>query len=264
MALLTVSVFFIIVCISSGVLRSSMFPGVHHCWEMRRGLRCIRWELSNWLWSYFIIHIDREQSLLSLSFLLQPDSLCHWDLPKYFTNGPFFELTFSSLFTAEGLPREDDRRSPEETRPSTRRALSYPAYSSTIHAPVVPPGCRGLSQPQQKEKEYRSGMRIYCYTNNSHTACLSWFMVPLSITYCNVPLPGQLSHPGLHRFPGQSLLPQHQSSVHHLPPKAAFWNPLHKNSTPWQPQTSDRKNPQSQEFQLRTVRKYPFIPYMGL
>ncbi|XP_068569670.1 uncharacterized protein kdm6ba [Cebidichthys violaceus] len=62
----------------------------------------------------------------------------------------------------------------------------------------------------------------------------------------------QISHPGLHRFPGQSLLSQHQSSMHHLPPKAAFWNPLHKNSTPWQPQTSDRKNPQSQEFQLRT------------
>ncbi|KAL6118765.1 kdm6b [Pungitius sinensis] len=62
----------------------------------------------------------------------------------------------------------------------------------------------------------------------------------------------QLSHPGPHRFPGQSLLSQHQSSGHHLPPKAAFWNPLHKNSAPWQPQTSDRKNPQSQEFQPRT------------
>ncbi|XP_037615609.1 lysine-specific demethylase 6B [Sebastes umbrosus] len=63
----------------------------------------------------------------------------------------------------------------------------------------------------------------------------------------------QVSHPGLQRFPGQPLLSQHQSSVHHLPPKAAFWNPLHKNnSTPWQPQTPDRKNPQSQEFQLRT------------
>ncbi|KAF1380473.1 hypothetical protein PFLUV_G00164100 [Perca fluviatilis] len=63
----------------------------------------------------------------------------------------------------------------------------------------------------------------------------------------------QVSHPGLQRFPGpgQSLPSQHQSSVHHLPPKAALWNPLHKN-TPWQPQTSDRKNPQSQEFQLRT------------
>ncbi|KAM8900584.1 uncharacterized protein kdm6ba isoform 1-T5 [Spinachia spinachia] len=62
----------------------------------------------------------------------------------------------------------------------------------------------------------------------------------------------QLSHPGLHRFPGPPLPSQHQSSVHHLPPKAAFWNPLHKNSAPWQPQSSDRKNPQSQEFQLRT------------
>ncbi|KAL7374911.1 hypothetical protein ABVT39_008964 [Epinephelus coioides] len=62
----------------------------------------------------------------------------------------------------------------------------------------------------------------------------------------------QVSHPGLQRFPGQSLS-HHQSSVHHLPPKAAFWNPLHKNnSTPWQPQTSDHKNLPSQEFQLRT------------
>ncbi|KAK5876051.1 hypothetical protein CesoFtcFv8_027059 [Champsocephalus esox] len=65
----------------------------------------------------------------------------------------------------------------------------------------------------------------------------------------------QVSHPGLQRFPvpGQSLLSQHQSSAHHLPPKAAFWNPLHKNSsTPWQPQMSERKHPQSQDFQLRT------------
>ncbi|KAM8746547.1 uncharacterized protein kdm6ba isoform 2-T8 [Acanthopagrus schlegelii] len=54
----------------------------------------------------------------------------------------------------------------------------------------------------------------------------------------------QVSHPGLQRFPGQSLLSQP-----HLPPKPAFWNPLHKNSTPWQPQTSDRKNAASQEFQ---------------
>ncbi|XP_044038783.1 lysine-specific demethylase 6B isoform X2 [Siniperca chuatsi] len=60
----------------------------------------------------------------------------------------------------------------------------------------------------------------------------------------------QVSHPGLQRFPGPSLISQHQSSAHHLPPKPAFWNPLHKNnSTPWQPQTSDRKNPPSQEFQ---------------
>ncbi|XP_022614083.1 trithorax group protein osa-like, partial [Seriola dumerili] len=61
----------------------------------------------------------------------------------------------------------------------------------------------------------------------------------------------QVSHPGLQRFsgPGQSLLSQQQSSVHHHPPKPAFWNPLHKESTPWQPHTSDRKNPPSQEFQ---------------
>ncbi|XP_042256271.1 lysine-specific demethylase 6B isoform X1 [Thunnus maccoyii] len=64
----------------------------------------------------------------------------------------------------------------------------------------------------------------------------------------------QVSHPGQQRFsgPGQSLLSQHQSSVHHLPPKPAFWNPLHKDNTPWQPQTADRKNPPSQEFQVRT------------
>ncbi|XP_030578442.1 lysine-specific demethylase 6B isoform X2 [Archocentrus centrarchus] len=61
----------------------------------------------------------------------------------------------------------------------------------------------------------------------------------------------QVSHPGLQRFPsaGQSLS-QQQSSVQHRPPKPHFWNPLHKdNSVPWQPQTSERKNPQSQEFQ---------------
>ncbi|XP_070710415.1 lysine-specific demethylase 6B [Pempheris klunzingeri] len=61
----------------------------------------------------------------------------------------------------------------------------------------------------------------------------------------------QVSHPGLQRFPGpgQSLLSQQQSSVHHPPPKPAFWNPLHKNNTPWQLQTSDRKNAPSQVFQ---------------
>ncbi|XP_047458103.1 lysine-specific demethylase 6B isoform X3 [Mugil cephalus] len=62
----------------------------------------------------------------------------------------------------------------------------------------------------------------------------------------------QVSHPGLQRFsgPGQSLLSQQQPSVHHLPPKPAFWNPLHKdNSALWQPQTSERKNTQSQECQ---------------
>ncbi|XP_069375329.1 lysine-specific demethylase 6B isoform X2 [Paralichthys olivaceus] len=61
----------------------------------------------------------------------------------------------------------------------------------------------------------------------------------------------QVSHPGLQRFPGsgQSLLSQQQSSIHHLPQKPALWNPLHKdNNTPWQPHTSDRKNPPSQEF----------------
>ncbi|KAM9335904.1 uncharacterized protein kdm6ba isoform 2-T5 [Symphorus nematophorus] len=58
----------------------------------------------------------------------------------------------------------------------------------------------------------------------------------------------QVSHHGLQRFPGQSF--PVQSSVHHLPAKPALWNPLHKNnSTPWQPQNSDRKNPASQEFQ---------------
>ncbi|XP_062300790.1 lysine-specific demethylase 6B isoform X1 [Scomber scombrus] len=64
----------------------------------------------------------------------------------------------------------------------------------------------------------------------------------------------QVSHPGQQRFsgPGQSLLSQHQSPVHHLPPKPAFWNPLHKDNTPWQPQTADRKNPPSLEFQVRT------------
>ncbi|KAM6908919.1 uncharacterized protein kdm6ba [Xenentodon cancila] len=62
----------------------------------------------------------------------------------------------------------------------------------------------------------------------------------------------QTSHPGLQRFagPGQSLLSQQPSSAQRLPPKPAFWNPVHKdNGVLWQPQTSDRKNPQSQEFQ---------------
>nr|XP_046236374.1 lysine-specific demethylase 6B [Scatophagus argus]XP_046236376.1 lysine-specific demethylase 6B [Scatophagus argus]XP_046236377.1 lysine-specific demethylase 6B [Scatophagus argus]XP_046236378.1 lysine-specific demethylase 6B [Scatophagus argus]XP_046236379.1 lysine-specific demethylase 6B [Scatophagus argus]XP_046236380.1 lysine-specific demethylase 6B [Scatophagus argus]XP_046236381.1 lysine-specific demethylase 6B [Scatophagus argus] len=60
----------------------------------------------------------------------------------------------------------------------------------------------------------------------------------------------QVSHAGLQRFPGQSMLSQHQSLAHPLPPKPAFWNPLHKNnSTPWQPHSSDRKNPPMQEFQ---------------
>lgn len=67
----------------------------------------------------------------------------------------------------------------------------------------------------------------------------------------------QVSHPGLQRFSGQSLLTQHHSSGHPLPPKPAFWNPLHKNnSPPWQPETSDRRNPPSQEFQVRMVRTF--------
>ncbi|KAM9836716.1 uncharacterized protein kdm6ba [Aulostomus maculatus] len=61
----------------------------------------------------------------------------------------------------------------------------------------------------------------------------------------------QVSHLGQQHYPspGQALLSQHQSSAHHLPPKPAFWNPLHKDNSPWQPQTSDRKNPPSQEVQ---------------
>ncbi|KAK2862757.1 hypothetical protein Q5P01_002290 [Channa striata] len=56
----------------------------------------------------------------------------------------------------------------------------------------------------------------------------------------------QVNHPGL----AQNVLSHQQSSVHNLPPKPAFWNPLHKDNTPWQPHTSDHKNPQ--EFQVRT------------
>ncbi|KAM3857821.1 uncharacterized protein kdm6ba [Diretmus argenteus] len=64
----------------------------------------------------------------------------------------------------------------------------------------------------------------------------------------------QASHPGLQRFsgPGQSLSSQQQQqqpSGHYPPPKPAFWNPLHKTNTPWQPQTTERKNPLLQEFQ---------------
>ncbi|TNM93533.1 hypothetical protein fugu_001709 [Takifugu bimaculatus] len=52
---------------------------------------------------------------------------------------------------------------------------------------------------------------------------------------------------GLQHFPGQSLS-QHHSLGHPMPPKPAFWNPIHKSeSAPWQ--ASDRKNLQSQEFQ---------------
>ncbi|CAN9509460.1 unnamed protein product [Ophioblennius macclurei] len=61
----------------------------------------------------------------------------------------------------------------------------------------------------------------------------------------------QVPHPGLQRFPGagQSALSQ-QTPVHHLPPKPAFWNPLHKDSGgPWQPHANERKNQQPQEFQ---------------
>jgi len=161
---------------------------------------------------------------------------------------------------AEGLPREDARGSAEETRPSAGRALGHPAHPSTIHAPVLPPSGGGLPQPQQEEKEFGSGTRTELYYRDYMFS----LQMPLSVKHCHVHLPGQVSHPGLQRFPGQSLLSQHQSSVHHLPPKAAFWNPLHKNNPPWQPQTSDRKNPQSQECQLRPVRTCSFITYMAL
>uniref|UniRef100_A0A1A8S3C5 [histone H3]-trimethyl-L-lysine(27) demethylase n=1 Tax=Nothobranchius rachovii TaxID=451742 RepID=A0A1A8S3C5_9TELE len=63
----------------------------------------------------------------------------------------------------------------------------------------------------------------------------------------------QGSHPGLQRFSGlgqSSLLTQQPPSAQHAPPKPAFWNPIHKdNGGLWQPQTSDHKNTQSQEFQ---------------
>lgn len=70
------------------------------------------------------------------------------------------DLNFISVLTAEGLRREDARGSVEETGPSTGRAFGYPAHSSTIPAPVIPPSCSsgGLSQPQQEEKEFRSGI----------------------------------------------------------------------------------------------------------
>ncbi|XP_019711692.1 lysine-specific demethylase 6B-like [Hippocampus comes] len=58
----------------------------------------------------------------------------------------------------------------------------------------------------------------------------------------------QVSHPGQQRFPGpgQALI----SQPHH--PKPAFWNPLQKDSSSWQPQSCDRKNPSPPEFQGRT------------
>lgn len=77
----------------------------------------------------------------------------------------------------------------------------------------------------------------------------------LLIRYC-VSSFAQASHPGLQRFSGQSLT-QHHSSGHPLPPKPAFWNPIHKNnSPPWQPDASERRNPSTQEFQVRIVRMF--------
>ncbi|XP_053717189.1 lysine-specific demethylase 6B isoform X1 [Synchiropus splendidus] len=61
----------------------------------------------------------------------------------------------------------------------------------------------------------------------------------------------QIPAPSQHRFSGPVLPPQHQTSSHHLPPKPAFWNPMHKDNAPWQPPTLERKNPSSQEFQVR-------------
>ncbi|CAG5929377.1 unnamed protein product [Menidia menidia] len=62
----------------------------------------------------------------------------------------------------------------------------------------------------------------------------------------------QVSHPVQQCFSGtgQAVQPLQHSSVHHLPPRPNFWNPIHKdNGVPWQPQTSNRKTLQSQEFQ---------------
>lgn len=66
---------------------------------------------------------------------------------------------FIFLHTAEGIPREDARGSAEETGPSIGGTLCYPAHSSAITAPVLSPSSRGLSQPQQEEKEFGSGRR---------------------------------------------------------------------------------------------------------
>lgn len=174
------------------------------------------------------------------------------------------------LHTAEGLPREDARGSAEETRPPTGGTLCYPAHSAAITASVLSPSCRGLSQPQQEEKEFRSGRRLeqsnyfllyqighkdwHSLNAVLYLTCFSSFLFVRSLHdeyYVT-----QVSHPGLQRFLGQSLSSQPQSSVPPHPPKPAFWNPLHKNNgAPWQPQTSYRKNPPSQqELQVRTVR----------
>nr|XP_061816078.1 lysine-specific demethylase 6B-like isoform X1 [Nerophis lumbriciformis]XP_061816079.1 lysine-specific demethylase 6B-like isoform X1 [Nerophis lumbriciformis]XP_061816080.1 lysine-specific demethylase 6B-like isoform X1 [Nerophis lumbriciformis]XP_061816081.1 lysine-specific demethylase 6B-like isoform X1 [Nerophis lumbriciformis]XP_061816082.1 lysine-specific demethylase 6B-like isoform X1 [Nerophis lumbriciformis]XP_061816083.1 lysine-specific demethylase 6B-like isoform X1 [Nerophis lum len=59
----------------------------------------------------------------------------------------------------------------------------------------------------------------------------------------------QVPHLGHQRFP----VPSHVlSQSHHPPPKPVFWSPLHKDSSTWQPQSSDRKNPPTQEFLART------------
>ncbi|XP_013885866.1 extensin [Austrofundulus limnaeus] len=69
----------------------------------------------------------------------------------------------------------------------------------------------------------------------------------------------QAPHPGLQRFSNQSSVlsqpPPLPPPALQLPPKPAFWNPIHKDSgAVWQPQTSDRKNTQSQEIQDNNKR----------
>ncbi|XP_054608456.1 lysine-specific demethylase 6B-like isoform X2 [Dunckerocampus dactyliophorus] len=60
----------------------------------------------------------------------------------------------------------------------------------------------------------------------------------------------QVHHQAHQRFPGHSQVLL--SQPHHPPPKPAFWSPLHKDSSTWQPQSSDRKNLPMQDFLAKT------------
>lgn len=117
----------------------------------------------------------------------------------------------------------------------------------SLHIPTHPvlEDCPGPSKRKKSSEE----------VNREFTSTLNPDVLVLSIH--STLLPVQASHPGLQRFSNQSsVLSQQPPPAHQLPPKPAFWNPIHKdNGALWQPQTSERKNPQSQEIQVRTATK---------
>ncbi|KAG7240071.1 hypothetical protein INR49_027925 [Caranx melampygus] len=157
---------------------------------------------------------------------------------KFFSNGPMrggekLELPQPIL---PGLQREQQRPPPHLHPPPPHRAWEQLGQLYESHLP--PQGHHVVPLPNEHTLRLHNGG----YAGTAED-CPSPSKRKKSSD--------QVSHPGLQRFsgPGQSLLSQQQPSVHHHPPKPAFWNPLHKDSTPWQPHTPDRKNPPSQEFQ---------------